>query len=386
MSNALERYPDTIKKIKEEIDSRNVQCLLFDHLKDNWREHAEKAAQVIPEIQIKNGGEALFLGKLSPGCNACKNGEWDCYFITMECNLACAFCWRPLFPKKNHYGSVLTSNEDMLPQTQTRNLITGTSISGGEPFLDPERLFEWVKRLKSTHPKTYLWIYTNGLLVQKTHILRLAELGLNELRFNMAASGYSHPVVLKNLANASQYLPVATVEIPAIPEDRELLMTALQTWSSLGIRHLNLHELVYEPGTPSGFMAGKRKIGSFGDGHIFEYHPLSRELTLSVMQKVYLEQLPVSVNDCSLHSKFCQLKGRRRQLAHMVASPHELFNDEGLLESCVAYNETTATFFHPSSLIEMKKSLPDLLFARLRRAVPLYKDEPSIWLQWHELE
>ena len=57
-----------------------------------WRQHALEAQRLLPSIHVDDGGDTLYLGELSPGCRACKEGTWDCIFLTGRCNLACPFC------------------------------------------------------------------------------------------------------------------------------------------------------------------------------------------------------------------------------------------------------------------------------------------------------
>jgi pyruvate formate-lyase activating enzyme-like uncharacterized protein len=303
----------------------------------------------------------------------------------MDCNLDCAFCYSPHAIPRAYAGSQMGSTPEQIAANHERTRITGLSFSGGEPFLQPQKLFEWVAWFTSRCPDRYYWVYTNGLLAGREHLRRLADLGVDEIRFNLAASGYDHPTVLKNLADAARLLPTVTVEIPAIPEHGDKLLAGLADWCALGVRFLNLHELLYEPGSNSASMPGARRAVVTPDGHRSAIHPDSRNLTLAVMQRVQDESLPLSVNDCSLQSKIRQLRGRRRCLAPLTQAPYEKLVDDQVFESYCAYRDSDLFFFSPDSLAEMQGRYPDHQFVRLVRTAPLSIDERGRWVVFEPL-
>jgi len=377
--------PACLAPIKDAVAASRREQDRFRAVQARWTAHAAEVRRRLPSAVIEDGGEALYLGALSPGCRACKNGAWDCIFVTMECNLDCAFCWRPNAPASGHVGSVFGATREAVAEPYAHAAVHGISLSGGEPFLEWESLADWLVWLTSRYPDRYYWVYTNGLLVREEQIHRLSEIGLNELRFNMAAGGYTHAAAMSSLAAAARLLPAATVEIPAIPEDRERVLSALHGWCEAGVKYLNLHELVYEPGTNSGLMPGAREPGRLGDGHAFDFNPDSRALVLEVMERVHAERLPLAVNDCSLHSKFRQLRGRRRMLAPVTKAAHEKLTEEGLLESCCMDRGTDCIVFHPEQLNEMRARYPDRRFFRLARTVPLSRGQPGRWRRFEPL-
>ena len=80
------------------------------NLQAKWAKETAAAAARVPGVQIEEQGECLFLNALSPGCRACKDGAWDCIFVTMACNLNCPFCWSPCAPSPKHLGSARGAN------------------------------------------------------------------------------------------------------------------------------------------------------------------------------------------------------------------------------------------------------------------------------------
>jgi pyruvate formate-lyase activating enzyme-like uncharacterized protein len=126
------------------------------------------------------------------------------------------FLLQPPEPTGGFTCSAFGPTPQEISQNHARTHITGVSFSGGEPFLEPHKLMEWVDWFKKHRPDQYTWVYTNGLLAETSLLKELGRLGLDEIRFDTAATGYTHPTVLRNMAAAAESIPNVTVEIPAI--------------------------------------------------------------------------------------------------------------------------------------------------------------------------
>jgi len=373
--------PAHLRAICEEVSRLKQEPSNLATLQETWRDHVSRVRQRVRDVHVEGDGEILYLGELSPGCRACKEGTWDCVFTTMQCNLDCEFCYSPHAIPREYAGSVFGATPEEIGETH----IIGVSFSGGEPFADTQKLFDWVAHFTSRWPEKYYWIYTNGLLADEDSLHRLGELGVDEIRFNAAATGYDHPTVMENLALAARLIPNVTVEIPAIPEHGPKLFSCLAEWCAAGVRFLNLHELMYEPGTNAASMNGARRAVVTPDGHRTAIDPQSRALTLAVMERVQEEGLPLSVNDCSLQSKLRQLRGRRRSLAPLVQEPHERLMEERVYESFCAYRDEDVHFFQPDGIAEMRQRYPDYQFFRLVRTAPLSLQDKGRWIVFEEL-
>jgi pyruvate formate-lyase activating enzyme-like uncharacterized protein len=342
-----------------------------------WAQQAEHLRQVTPNGRVEDGDDTMRLGKLSPGCRACKAGKWDCIFLSMACNLSCAFCLTPHGLAKASALSALGSDVDALSEHYASSETIGIGFSGGEPLLTPNRLLHCLSRLRAGQPGLYFWAYTNGLLLTRDLISALAEAGLHELRFNMAATAYFHPQVNTMLRHAVTCLPAVTVEIPAIPEHTVPLREALPAWSRAGVKYLNLHELIYEPGSPSETMPGAREYCRMPDGHACEFNPHSSELVADVLRDIDSGGLTLAVNYCSLGSKARQLRGRRRIMAaHTLQAYERLCKDEEA-ESVCYYSDTHCEFAHPATLSELNHRSAGFGAALVRRLLPLTAEGPG---------
>ena len=377
--------PLFLQKISEAVERKPSIPTTITSLQPIWDSYLSRLRSDIPEINIEGGGESVVLGTLSPGCQACKAGMWDCIFLSNRCNLRCAFCYSPLSIPEGYIGSPFGSSLDEIIGNYARVDIRGVSFSGGEPFLEPDKLCSWLRGLVSHFPDMYYWVYTNGLLLNEAILQKLSELGLNEIRINAAATSYDHPKILSLIELCAHWIENVTVEIPAIPEHADRLLASITKWSQKGVKYLNLHELIFEPGTLSASMEGPRQVIITEDGHETAFHLHSREIIFNVMQKVRDEGIHLSVNDCSMQSKLCQVRSRRRSLLPLVKEKFEKFLEERLFEAYAVYKGPDGFFFHPDSLKDIRSRFPDWQFVRVARRAPLYPSTPHEWVIFEKL-
>jgi len=331
--------PEIVGRIAEEAALYSADESARAATRAAWERQVALVRAEVPEAIVEDAGETVRIGALSPGCVACKSGTWDCVFVTMRCNLSCAFCLRPEAAESAVLGGAFGSDPVASAEYYARAGVTGVGFSGGEPLLEPEAVLRWVATLSGRMPGVYLWAYTNGLLLTRGLLERLADAGLNELRFDLAATGYRSPALLSIVSEAARVLPAVAVEVPAIPVDGAVLLDSVEIWAEAGVRYLNLHELVYESGSASGRMAGVRERRAMPDGHACEVDPGSAALIREVLARVSADGVPLAVNDCSLRSKAHQLRGRRAMLAPFTLQEHEVLRPDGLAESLVVLSE-----------------------------------------------
>jgi pyruvate formate-lyase activating enzyme-like uncharacterized protein len=375
------QMPAALQAIQAEVMQFRQNALPLDDWKPDWEAFLLRARERVPGLVVDEGQSTVCLGELSPGCRACKDGAWDCIFLTHQCNLQCDFCYSPQNIPADYAGSAFGITPEMIAERYQHTHIWGIGFTGGEPFLQPQRLLTWVTQFRQRFPASYLWVYTNGLEISESALQRLGQRGLDEIRFNTAASGYAHPRVLENMRLAARHIGRITVEIPAIPEHIHQLLNSLAKWIDVGVSHLNLHELLYEPGTNSWSMAGTRQEFFLADGHHTAINPNSQEIVLKVFEYVQTHRLPLAVNYCSLANKLNQIRGRRLSLLPLTQAPHEKLLEGEILESyCLYAGPDDLLYCHPYQLMAMRQRYPDHQWVRLARMAPLDVQQKGPWV------
>ncbi len=203
-------------------------------------DRAALLAELAPVATTTCGGTKLVVGALSPGCQRCAEGSWSCLFVTGRCNATCFFC-----PTSQDEEGVPETLGLKFPRAEDwadyleRLGFTGASLSGGEPLLDLDTSLHYLRTVKARlGDRVHLWLYTNGFLATADILARLADAGLDEIRFNLAASGWD----LTRLGGA-RAIPTVTVEVPAVPAELTRLQGLITPLAAAGVRHLNLHQL-----------------------------------------------------------------------------------------------------------------------------------------------
>ncbi|MGC9330199.1 MAG: radical SAM protein, partial [Candidatus Hinthialibacter sp.] len=207
------------------------------------RENLLAALRNLAVFSCKN--TKLDVSRLSPGCRICTQGDWSCLFINGRCNCRCFYCPAPQdrdddpitnttpFPKVSDYLDYI------------RKLgFTGMSISGGEPLLTLEKSLQYLQAVKNEFGDSiYTWLYTNGTLASRETLQKLQAAGLDEIRFDIGAAGMS----LEAVKRAVDIIPTVTVEIPALPEQFDVMKIKIDEMEKFGVKHLNLHQLRLTP-------------------------------------------------------------------------------------------------------------------------------------------
>ena len=226
-------------------DYSSLKFLSQDEQIEATRQREILLASISDKINTGYGGTKLFTGQLSPGCIICGEGKWSCLFINGLCNCRCFYC-----PTRQDEIDIPTTNTVSFEKAKDytdyleRFYFTGASISGGEPFNTFENSLNYIKDITQRFgDSVHTWLYTNGTLVTKEKLLLLKDAGLKEIRFDIGAIKYN----LKKAKLAVGVIPTVTVEIPAVPEDLELMKIKLKEMEAAGINHLNLHQLRLTP-------------------------------------------------------------------------------------------------------------------------------------------
>ncbi|MBM9512293.1 radical SAM protein [Desulfogranum marinum] len=273
-------------------------------------------------------GTKLDMSNLSPGCRICIEGQWSCLFINGKCNGNCFYC-----PTSQDEIGLPTTNTLTFqdPKEYAAYLqvfgFKGTSISGGEPLLTLDKTVRFIRSIKNRFGgDVHVWLYTNGILATREIMKKLADAGLNEIRFDIGATGYR----LRQLDHAVGIIPTVTVEIPAVPEESERMINLLPSLYDCGVQHLNLHQLRL---TPYNFK--KLVTRGYRFLHGKKMAVLDSELAaLEILLHGKKKNINLPINYCSFPYKdrFQALAARRRNGTFILKS-YESLTENGFIRT-----------------------------------------------------
>ena len=323
-------HQECIRKNKQEYGS-NYRLLHWLNEKEvSAAEKKRKGLFDLLSTQIKQTFKDTkpFYGQLSPGCLKCGQGKWSCLFINNICNAFCFFCPTEQKEISDPYTNTVAfpNPEDYLDYLQKFEF-TGVSLSGGEPLLTLKRTLLFAGKIKKRFgSRIHLWIYTNGLLITQDILKQLQDIGLNEIRFNIAASDYD----LEKVKMAVGSIDKVTVEIPAVPEDQTRLKDLIRHMSDFGVDFLNLHQIRL---TPCNFKNLQKRKYTFLHGPKITI--LESEWTaLETIRFAIENRIHLPINYCSfIYKRRFQISAARKKYAALMKKSYEDIAETGMIRS-----------------------------------------------------
>ncbi len=271
----------------------------------------------------------------SRGCQLCQKGKWLCIYLTYLCNAKCVFCPAP-FKQEDKIISAFGDSPEGIYQYLNSHNFEGISFSGGDCFLVFDRLMKWLSFFKKRCPDMYYWAYTNGLAADENKLNQLANAGLNEIRFNIAATNYNSPAILAKISLATELIKNVAVEIPSIPTDYHKLTNVLPYLDKINVKFLNLHEYILVPNDPYTKIANKNTFILNKEATLI-YDKNSLQNTVKIKKFCKNQALKIQVNNCSLHKKEVQMLYRRLTMGEIFKREYDQLTQDGLLENYFIY-------------------------------------------------
>ncbi len=257
------------------------------------------------------GGRTYFVGdddKFSPGCRSCLTGTGlSAIRRTNRCNIQCKFCYNygeldriaPIGEDLWEIGGTRFYEKDLDLLLSISNRPTGVSYVYLEPFMEIEKYYGVIRKFRDAGIHQHL--YTNGLLATEQTLQSLGEAGLDEIRFNLGASGCADKVI-ENIRIAKKYIKRVGIETPMTPEFFETFLQKKNTVLETGVDFINCAELHLNANNIDNYEGENMYISRLG-----YISPIwSRELTLKLMKIADDERWPLVVHDCSNHTKFAR--------------------------------------------------------------------------------
>ena len=256
-------------------------------------------------------GRTLFVGpkeRFSAGCRSCLMGTGlSAIRKTNRCNVQCRFCYNygeldcqpPIGEGMWEIGGAKYAEEDIPLLLRASNRPTGVSYVYLEPFMEIEKYYGVIRIFRDAGIHQHL--YSNGTLANEHNLSELGRAGLNELRFNLGASGCADGVI-EAMRIAKRHIPFVGVETPMTPELYKTFLRKKDDILSTGIDFINLAELHLNPNNLGNYWGENLYLCRRG----YVSPVWSRELTLKLMQQADEEGWAPVVHDCSNHTKFAR--------------------------------------------------------------------------------
>jgi uncharacterized protein len=253
----------------------------------------------------------IFVGnesKFPQGCRSCLLGTGlSAIRKTNKCNLECKFCYNygqledipPVGEGMWEIGGTKFYEKDIDLLLSIHKKPTGISYVYLEPFMEIEKYYPIIKKFKDAQIHQHL--YTNGTLATEETLKALGEAGLDEIRFNLGASGCSDKVI-ENIGIAKKFIKNVGIETPMTPEFFEAFFKKKQAILDTKLDFINCAELHLNENNIDNYYGENMYIARLG-----YISPIwSRELTLKFMKIADEENWDLSVHDCSNYTKFAR--------------------------------------------------------------------------------
>ena len=251
-------------------------------------------------------------GDMTPGCrDCCLKGRWTQVRTTTKCNLNCPFCYyfgqkdrhdRELIPRNVYMINGRFFDLDdakMLIETQGEKFLNGIAWLHFEPLLELDKMLPLMEFV--SHRGYHQWLYTNGVFASREALLQLSRAGLNEIRFNLAATNCSESVI-ENMAAAREHFEYLCIESPVYTGFVESLMKRRDRILATGVDHIHLAELQVFERTRKNFLS-EGTLYRYKRGYVSPIR--SRQLVYDIFDTAVREGWKgVVLHDCSNETKF----------------------------------------------------------------------------------
>ena len=267
-------------------------------------EHALPWSPDTPSCTLFTGPEVRFPG----GCRSCLQGTGlSAIRKTNKCNLACPFCYdyglldsiEPIGEGLWEIGGGRYREEDLSLVLALQKKPTGVAYVYLEPFMEIEKYYGIIRRFRQADVHQHM--YTNGTLATEENLRALGEAGLDELRFNLGASGTSDRVI-EAMAIAKKYIPRVGIETPMTREFFKALNAKKEKILATGIDFMNCAELHLNENNLANYAGESLYFCRMG----YLSPVFSRDLTLQVMKTAAEEDWSIVVHDCSDKTKIAR--------------------------------------------------------------------------------
>ena len=303
---------------------QEISLAVFSQIETAVEKRRKEALAAIPGLKAVMPGTAgvqpwtpdlpactLFVGpeeNFPAGCRSCLLGTGlSAVRKTNRCNLACPFCYdygmldeiEPIGEGLWEIGGGRYREEDLPLLFALQGKPTGIAYVYLEPFMEIEKYYGIIRRFREAGVHQHM--YTNGVNANEENLKALGEAGLDELRFNLGASGAADKVI-DAMAIAKKYIPRVGIETPMTREFFKALNSKKEKILATGIDFMNCAELHLNDNNLPNYFGEPMYFCRMG----YLSPIISRDLTLQVMKTAAEEKWPIAVHDCSNKTKIAR--------------------------------------------------------------------------------
>ncbi|MCR4620515.1 MAG: radical SAM protein [Clostridiales bacterium] len=256
-------------------------------------------------------GRTKYVGdfaRFPKGCIGCLCGTGlGAIRKTNKCDASCRFCYDfgvldqipPIGEGMWEIGGTRFREDDVDLLLSICNRPSGVAYVYLEPFMEIEKYYSMIARFAKAG--IYQHLYTNGIHATEAQLKALGDAGLNELRFNLGASGCSDKVI-NLMRDAKKYIPMVGIETPMTREFFAAFEKKKAAILGAGPDFLNLAELHLNPNNLANYLG--ESMYMYRHGYLSPI--FSRELSLKLMKTAAIEGWGTLVHDCSNRTKFAR--------------------------------------------------------------------------------
>lgn len=301
--------------------------------------HIARVSQLRQELAkrqatFRNAGAGISCGWLSKACVECTgvNGS-ETFSTTFKCHRNCYFCFNFNLADYDKYVQCGCPWEQELAAAHeaTGGKLAVIGLTGGEPLLNLDDSIAFLKRAGELFPNAHKRMYTSGDLLTPDGAKRLAQAGLDEIRFSIKQDDpcQLRETVLDNMKMAASYIKDVVVEMPIVPDTKEVMKDWMRRFAQNGIKGMNLLEFCFPFHSWEEFDKRGFTLKNPPFDEMFDYGYSgglavagSEELALELMVWALDEGLGFGLHYCSLENKH---RSEIRQMNEPARNVHPIF-------------------------------------------------------------
>ena len=301
--------------------------------------HIARVSQLRQELAkrqaiFRNAGASISCGWLSKACVECTgvNGS-ETFSTTFKCHRNCYFCFNFNLADYDLYVQCGCPWEQELAAAHeaTGGKLAVIGLTGGEPLLNLDDSIAFLKRAGELFPNAHKRMYTSGDLLTPDGAKRLAQAGLDEIRFSIKQDDpcQLRETVLDNMKMAASYIKDVVVEMPIVPDTKEVMKDWMRRFAQNGIKGMNLLEFCFPFHSWEEFDKRGFTLKNPPFDEMFDYGYSgglavagSEELALELMVWALDEGLGFGLHYCSLENKH---RSEIRQMNEPARNVHPIF-------------------------------------------------------------